>query len=151
MTVWTLVLWKTNIQLAKIWPEMVEILKYIIVIWIESEYIMPILVYLFSTKVCRGKITKKIWLNIKHFIKRKIETEFEFVCLLSHQSLICIVKHFFRNVEFLILFFSALGSANIDYGFARLGKLVPRHPGDPDRFVPWFFISTLKVPSNMFL
>ena len=32
-------------------------------------------------------------------------------------------------------FFLALGSANIDYGFARLGKLVPRHPGDPDRFV----------------
>ena len=26
-----------------------------------------------------------------------------------------------------------MGSANIDYGFARLGKLVPRHPGDPDR------------------
>lgn len=29
--------------------------------------------------------------------------------------------------------YSSLGSANIDYGFARLGKLVPRHPGDPDR------------------
>lgn len=29
--------------------------------------------------------------------------------------------------------FAALGSANIDYGFARLGKLVPRHPGDPER------------------
>ena len=30
-------------------------------------------------------------------------------------------------------FFIALGNANIDYGFARLGKLVPRHPGDPER------------------
>jgi len=29
--------------------------------------------------------------------------------------------------------YSSLGSPNIDYGFARLGKLVPRHPGDPDR------------------
>ena len=26
-----------------------------------------------------------------------------------------------------------MGSAHIDYGFARLGKLVPRHPGDPER------------------
>ena len=32
-----------------------------------------------------------------------------------------------------MLFFIALGNANIDYGFARLGKLVPRHPGDPER------------------
>ena len=38
MTVWTSALWKMNIQLAKIWPEMVKILKYWIVIWIESEY-----------------------------------------------------------------------------------------------------------------
>ena len=38
MTVWTSALWKMNIQLAKIWPEMVKILKYLIVIWIESEY-----------------------------------------------------------------------------------------------------------------
>lgn len=29
--------------------------------------------------------------------------------------------------------YTALGNANIDYGFARLGKLVPRHPGDPER------------------
>ena len=29
--------------------------------------------------------------------------------------------------------FLALGNASIDYGFARLGKLVPRHPGDPER------------------
>jgi len=29
--------------------------------------------------------------------------------------------------------YSSLGNANIDYGFARLGKLVPRHPGDPER------------------
>ena len=36
-----------------------------------------------------------------------------------------------KNVT--IIFFIALGNANIDYGFARLGKLVPRHPGDPER------------------
>ena len=30
-------------------------------------------------------------------------------------------------------YFSALTDPNIDYGFARLGKLVPRHPGDPEK------------------
>ena len=38
MIVWTSVLWQTKTQLEKIWPEMVKLLKYIIVIWIESEY-----------------------------------------------------------------------------------------------------------------
>ena len=28
---------------------------------------------------------------------------------------------------------SALTDPTIDYGFARLGKLVPRHPGDPEK------------------
>ena len=37
-----------------------------------------------------------------------------------------------KNVT-IVIFFIALGNANIDYGFARLGKLVPRHPGDPER------------------
>ena len=27
----------------------------------------------------------------------------------------------------------ALSEPNIDYGFNRLGKLVPRHPGDPEK------------------
>ena len=27
----------------------------------------------------------------------------------------------------------ALTEPNIDYGFHRLGKLVPRHPGDPEK------------------
>ena len=30
-------------------------------------------------------------------------------------------------------FFTALTEPNIDYGFHRLGKLVPRHPGDPEK------------------
>jgi early B-cell factor len=29
--------------------------------------------------------------------------------------------------------FSALTEPSIDYGFHRLGKLVPRHPGDPEK------------------
>ena len=29
--------------------------------------------------------------------------------------------------------FAALTEPNIDYGFHRLGKLVPRHPGDPEK------------------
>ena len=28
---------------------------------------------------------------------------------------------------------AALNEPSIDYGFSRLGKLVPRHPGDPER------------------
>jgi len=28
---------------------------------------------------------------------------------------------------------TALSEPNIDYGFQRLMKLVPRHPGDPER------------------
>ena len=32
-----------------------------------------------------------------------------------------------------ILFISALQEPSIDYGFSRLSKLVPRHPGDPER------------------
>ena len=28
---------------------------------------------------------------------------------------------------------SALQEPSIDYGFSRLSKLVPRHPGDPER------------------
>ena len=33
----------------------------------------------------------------------------------------------------LYLFTSALSEPTIDYGFQRLGKLVPRHPGDPEK------------------
>ena len=40
----------------------------------------------FSTKICRGKIPEKIWLNIKHFIKRKIKIKI--VSFLSRQSLV---------------------------------------------------------------
>ena len=29
--------------------------------------------------------------------------------------------------------FAALSEPTIDYGFQRLGKLVPRHPGDPEK------------------
>ena len=41
--------------------------------------------YWFPTKICRGKIPEKIWLDIKHFIKQKIYLEF--VSFLSGQSL----------------------------------------------------------------
>jgi early B-cell factor len=33
----------------------------------------------------------------------------------------------------LLLGFSALNEPTIDYGFQRLQKLIPRHPGDPER------------------
>ena len=32
-----------------------------------------------------------------------------------------------------LLFETALTEPSIDYGFHRLGKLVPRHPGDPEK------------------
>ena len=38
---------------------------------------------------------------------------------------------FFPNI--LSFLFLALTEPNIDYGFHRLGKLVPRHPGDPEK------------------
>lgn len=31
------------------------------------------------------------------------------------------------------IFEKALTEPNIDYGFQRLQKLIPRHPGDPDK------------------
>ena len=36
-------------------------------------------------------------------------------------------------VHALKCFFVALTEPSIDYGFHRLGKLVPRHPGDPEK------------------
>jgi early B-cell factor len=39
--------------------------------------------------------------------------------------------HVFVNCS--ICLFSALTEPNIDFGFHRLGKLVPRHPGDPEK------------------
>ena len=39
-----------------------------------------------STKICRGKIPEKIWLNIKHFIKRKIKIKI--VSFFSRRSLV---------------------------------------------------------------
>lgn len=34
---------------------------------------------------------------------------------------------------FFPVFFSALNEPTIDYGFQRLQKVIPRHPGDPER------------------
>lgn len=33
----------------------------------------------------------------------------------------------------ILYFFSALSEPTIDYGFQRLQKLIPRHPGDPEK------------------
>ena len=45
---------------------------------------------------------------------------------------------------------AALSEPTIDYGFQRLGKLVPRHPGDPEKLpkvaiVVVFFLNHLIV------
>lgn len=34
---------------------------------------------------------------------------------------------------FLCYFISALNEPTIDYGFQRLQKVIPRHPGDPEK------------------
>ena len=43
------------------------------------------------------------------------------------------VSHPLNHVRHTALYFTALSEPTIDYGFQRLGKLVPRHPGDPEK------------------
>jgi hypothetical protein len=38
-----------------------------------------------------------------------------------------------RGVLQILMFFPALNEPTIDYGFQRLQKVIPRHPGDPER------------------
>lgn len=42
---------------------------------------------------------------------------------------------FFKMYLFFLLFYciSALNEPTIDYGFQRLQKVIPRHPGDPEK------------------
>ena len=37
------------------------------------------------------------------------------------------------QIVILLTFFSALCEPTIDYGFQRLSKIIPRHPGDPEK------------------
>ena len=37
------------------------------------------------------------------------------------------------NIQMMIFVILALTEPTIDYGFQRLMKLIPRHPGDPER------------------
>lgn len=39
----------------------------------------------------------------------------------------------YKNNEKKQILFPALSEPTIDYGFQRLQKLIPRHPGDPDK------------------
>jgi hypothetical protein len=54
---------------------------------------------------------------------------FIYICKLFHRFKSNQLSLFLSN----IFYFPALTDPNIDYGFARLGKLVPRHPGDPEK------------------
>lgn len=36
-------------------------------------------------------------------------------------------------ITYLFVFLVALNEPTIDYGFQRLQKLIPRHPGDPEK------------------
>lgn len=36
-------------------------------------------------------------------------------------------------MSFIIAYISALNEPTIDYGFQRLQKVIPRHPGDPEK------------------
>lgn len=50
------------------------------------------------------------------------------LCLLSPESLLCLC-----HLTLLFVVVSALNEPTIDYGFQRLQKVIPRHPGDPER------------------
>jgi len=49
------------------------------------------------------------------------------------------------------VFLSALNEPTIDYGFHRLQKVIPRHPGDPERLAKVkTFLSIPTEPSIFF-
>lgn len=45
----------------------------------------------------------------------------------------------------LSLFLTALNEPTIDYGFQRLQKVIPRHPGDPERLPKVMKITNIHV------
>lgn len=74
--------------------------------------------------------TYQAWLKLRsltrvnNFVKDLQDDSFTFVSQARRK----IIK------SYKIIFFSlALSEPTIDYGFQRLQKLIPRHPGDPDK------------------
>lgn len=62
--------------------------------------------------------TEEYLLNVKSYICT--------ICAENHAS----VPEMFKPCDF---FLTALNEPTIDYGFQRLQKVIPRHPGDPER------------------
>lgn len=71
-------------------------------------------------------------------------------CMSVSYSLAELFPIVIRQLKFALI--TALNEPTIDYGFQRLQKLIPRHPGDPERLpkVPKKFLSILSVVVNVF-
>lgn len=59
-------------------------------------------------------------------------------CVIQLNFNICFNKNILPIITISInnstpFFFSALNEPTIDYGFQRLAKLIPKHPGDPEK------------------
>ena len=46
-----------------------------------------------------------------------------------------------------LLLFIALNDPSIDFGFQRLNKLLPRHPGDPEK-IPKVYVTFVFLGKN---
>ena len=106
----------------------------------------------------KGRVFKPNLLHARKIRKNKrnvlilIYRSGSFVFLLPHKK----SKRMFWCVGFFLV--SALAEPTIDYGFQRLMKLVPRHPGDPERLPKVTYLLTYnqlnykgKIYSKVFL
>lgn len=55
------------------------------------------------------------------------------------------------DLQYMFLFYSvpALNEPTIDYGFQRLQKVIPRHPGDPEKLAKVRY--SLKIAHDVFI
>lgn len=51
----------------------------------------------------------------------------------KHKNLMNSIQEFICNICFFSSSNPALNEPTIDYGFQRLQKVIPRHPGDPEK------------------
>lgn len=96
-----------------------------------------------------ASLTSRYIIKASNFVKERLVDSFMSVSIKSirdtprrriYTRIITIAKklatasdYAVRVNAFLLIFFSAVNEPTIDYGFQRLQKLVPRHPGDPEK------------------
>lgn len=54
-------------------------------------------------------------------------------------------------IDFVFFRIAALNEPTIDYGFQRLQKLIPRHPGDPEKLPKVKYMSNRYYLCNLLL